>query len=83
MGITESLGDAVAGRPYQLTGLVFGAAAVAHFALWAQSPGQSFDAAVATGDVSTAVPEVVAYAQGHPAYLLAFVAGAVLLVRRP
>lgn len=83
MGITEELGDAVAGRPYQLIGLVFGAAAVAHFWLWAQSPEQSFDAAVATGDVGAALPEAIAYAQGHPAYLLAFLAGALLLVRRP
>lgn len=83
MGLTETLGDALAGRAYQLIGVVFGVAAIAHFALWAQAPDQSLDTAVATGDVSTVIPEVVAYAQGHPAYLLAFVVGAALLVRRP
>ncbi len=83
MALTETLGDALAGRAYQLIGVVFGVAAIAHFALWAQAPDQSLDTAVATGDVSAAMPEVVAYAQGHPAYLLAFVVGAVLLVRRP
>ena len=83
MGITDALGDALADRAYQLIGVAFGLAAIAHFALWAQAPGQTLDAAVATGDVSAAVPEAVAYAQGHPAYVLAFVAGAVLLVRQP
>ena len=83
MGITETLGDALAGRAYQLIGVAFGLAAIAHFALWAQAPDQTLDAAVATGDVSAAVPEAVAYAQGHPAYVLAFAVGAVLLVRRP
>lgn len=83
MALTETLGDALADRAYQLIGVMFGVAAVVHFALWAQAPDQSLDTAVATGDVSAAMPEVVAYAQGHPAYLLAFVVGAVLLVRRP
>jgi len=83
MAITDSLGDALAGRAYQLIGLVFGAAAIAHFSLWAKAPDHALDTAVAAGDVSTAIPEVVAYAQGHPAYVLAFVAGAVLLVRQP
>jgi hypothetical protein len=83
MGITETLGNALAGRAYQLIGVVFGLAAIAHFGLWAQAPDHALDAAVATGDVSTALPEVGAYAQGHPAYVLAFVAGAVLLVRQP
>ncbi|GAA0282545.1 hypothetical protein [Halobacterium noricense] len=83
MGITQTLGDALAGRAYQLVGVVFGVAAIAHFALWAQAPDQTLDTAVATGDVSAALPEAVAYAQGHPAYLLAFVVGAVLLVRQP
>lgn len=83
MAITETLGNALAGRAYQLIGVVFGVAAIAHFTLWAQAPDQSLDTAVATGDVSAALPEAVAYAQGHPAYLLAFLVGAVLLVRQP
>jgi len=83
MSLADTFGDAVAGRPYRLIGLLFGAGAAAHFAFWARAPEHSLDTAVATGDVSTAIPEVVAYAQGHPAYLLAFVVGAVLLVRRP
>ncbi|MGB9963438.1 hypothetical protein [Halobacterium sp. CBA1126] len=83
MGLTDAVGDALAGRAYQLVGVAFGAAALAHFALWAQSADRTLDDAVAAGDVGAALPEVVAYAQGHPAYVLAFLLGAALLVRRP
>lgn len=83
MSLSGNLADALAARSLQLVGLLFGCAGVAHFTVWAQAPDTSFDAAVATGDVSTAVPEVVSYAQSHPAYLLAFFVGAMLLVRRP
>lgn len=83
MNLADSVADALAGRALQAVGFAFGCAAVAHFAFWAKEPTTEFDSAVATGDVAAALPEVAAYAQSHPAYLLAFLAGAALLVRRP
>jgi hypothetical protein len=83
MSLSRKLADAVAGRALQLVGVLFGGGALAHFAVWTQAPDTELDAAVATGDVATALPEIAAYAESHPAYLLAFLAGALLLVRRP
>lgn len=82
MSLAESVAEALAGRALQLVGVVFGVAALAHFSLWARAPETEFDAAVATGDVGAALPAVAAYAQSHPAYLLALFVGAALLVRR-
>ncbi|MFB6270692.1 MAG: hypothetical protein ABEH83_12150 [Halobacterium sp.] len=83
MSLSGKLADAVADRSLQVVGLLFGCAAAAHFAFWARAPDTTFDAAVAAGDVSAALPSAAAYAQSHPAYLLAFLAGALLLLRRP
>lgn len=84
LGLTDlgnRLADAVADRPLQLVGLVLGCAAAAHFAAWTQSPGRTLDTAVATANLRAAAPEVAAYAQSHPAYVLAFVVGVALLFR--
>lgn len=83
MGLTERVAGALADRVVQVVGVLFGGLGVGHFAYWAQAPTTALDSAVATGDFAAAAPEIAAYAQGHPAYILAFLAGAVLLVRRP
>lgn len=83
MNLADSVGDVLAGRALQLVGVLFGCAAATHFVLWANAPTQEFDAAVATGDLATAVPAVLGYAQSHPAYVLAFLAAVLLLARRP
>ena len=83
MSLREFVADALAERALQVVGVVFGIASVAHFALWADSPAREFDPADGTGTLATAAPEMLGYAQSHPAYVLAFLAGAVLLVRRP
>ncbi|WP_336036964.1 hypothetical protein [Halobacterium yunchengense] len=83
MSIRESVADALAGRTLQLVGAVFGVGALAHAALWAQASDRDVDAAVASEGVAAAAPAVATYAQSHPAYVLALLAGAVLLVRRP
>lgn len=83
MSLADGVASALAERSLQFVGFAFGCLGVAHFAFWAQAPGREIEAAVATGDAASAAPEILAYAQSHPAYLLAFLAGAVLLVRRP
>lgn len=80
-GPGERLANAVADSPLQLVGLVLAGAGVAHFLAWAQAPEQTFDTAVATANLGAATPELAAYAQSHPAYLLAVLAGVALFFR--
>ena len=84
MGLGETVGDVVAGRARQLIGVAFGCIAVAHFSLWAggDGNGEAFGTALSNGEIAAAAPEVAVYAQNHPAYLLAFLVGAALVVRR-
>lgn len=83
MSLREGVETVLADRVLQLVGLAFGGGGIAHFWTWLRGSGEQFGDAVATGDVVAAVPEAVAYAQTHPAYLLAVVAGALLVARRP
>lgn len=83
MSFADCVGNVLAGRVLQLVGLLFGCVGIAHFVVWANAPARDFDAAGATGNITTAAPEILGYAHSHPAYVLAFLAGAVLLVRRP
>jgi len=84
MGLGDSIADFLAGRARQLIGVGFGCIAVGHFAFWAQGDGggAEFGNAVGDGKVLAAAPEVATYAANHPAYVVAFLVGAALLVRR-
>lgn len=83
MSLADSVGNVLADRVLQLVGLLFGCVGVTHFVVWANAPAREFDPAGTTQSLATAAPEILGYAQSHPAYVLAFLAGAVLLVRRP
>ena len=83
MTLRERVGTALAERALQLVGVAFGGGGIAHFWTWSRGDGQQLRAAVASGDVSAAVSTVAAYAEGHPAYVLALLAGVLLFVRRP
>ncbi|MFB6072335.1 MAG: hypothetical protein ABEJ88_05130 [Halobacterium sp.] len=84
MSLESTFADGVADRTNQLVGLLFAGGAFAHFAAWSAGtgPGAAFRQSVRSGQLLAAAPEVGAYASEHPAYLLAFVAGLALLVRR-
>lgn len=83
MTVRERVGAALAERALQLVGVAFGGSGIAHFWTWSRGDGQALRAAVASGDVPAAVSAAVAYGEGHPAYVLAVLAGTVLFVRRP
>jgi len=83
MSIAGRVGDAVAGRPLSLVGLVLGLGGAAHFATWTEGaePGRQFAAAAGQGNLTGAMPELATYAAAHPAYVAAVVVGFALVVR--
>lgn len=83
MTLRQWVETVLADRVLQLIGVAFGGGGIAHFWTWLRGSGEQFQGALATGDVVAAVPEAVAYAQTHPAYLLAMLAGTLLVARRP
>ena len=83
MTLRERVGAALAERALQLVGVAFGGGGIAHFWTWSRGDGQALRTAVASGDVSVAVSTAVTYGEGHPAYVLAVLAGVLLFVRRP
>lgn len=83
MSIAGRVGDAVAGRPLALVGLVLGFGGATHFATWTEgaAPGRQFADAVGQGNLTGAAPELAAYATAHPAYVAAVVVGVALVMR--
>jgi hypothetical protein len=83
MSFAGRVGDAVANRTMQVIGVLLGLGGVAHFWTWTDGAGagQQFSNAVGTGSLLAAMPELATYAQTHPAYVAAVVAGVALLVR--
>jgi len=78
MSIPSSLATALSSRPKQLLGAGFGLLGTGHFAFWTRSSTALSDA-LAAGDYAAALTPLSEYAAGHPAYLLAVVAGIALL----
>ncbi|GAA0654487.1 hypothetical protein [Salarchaeum japonicum] len=78
MAFPSSLTTALTSRPKQLLGAGFGLLGTGHFAFWTQSSAALSDA-VAAGDYAAAIAPLSEYAAGHPAYLLAVLAGIALV----